>query len=129
MNKTYSLLGAIAICFGIVIGAFGAHGLKESLNISELASFEVGVRYQIYHGLAMLILGINAKKVGLNSYCIWGFSIGTILFSFSIYLLSADRALGVDLSFIGPITPIGGGTLILSWFYLIVQIAKSKGNS
>ena len=129
MNKTYSLLGAIAICSGIVIGAFGAHGLKEILNISELASFEVGVRYQIYHGLTMLILGINTKKIGLNSYCIWGFSIGTILFSFSIYLLSADRALGVDLSFIGPITPIGGGILILSWFYLIVQIAKSKGNS
>ena len=129
MNKTYSLLGAITICSGIVIGAFGVHGLKESLNISELASFEVGVRYQIYHGLTMLILGINTKKVGLNSYCMWGFSIGTILFSFSIYLLSVDRALSVDLSFIGPITPIGGGVLIISWFYLIVQIAKSKGNS
>ena len=129
MNKTYSLLGAILICFGIVIGAFGAHGLKEILNSSELASFEVGVRYQIYHGLAMLILGLNTKKIGLDSYCIWGFSIGTILFSFSIYLLSADRALGLDLSFIGPITPIGGGILIVSWFYLIVQIAKSKGNT
>ena len=129
MNKTYSLLGAILICFGIVIGAFGAHGLKEILNISELASFEVGVRYQIYHGFAMMILGLNAKKIALNSYCMWGFSIGTILFSFSVYLLSTDRALGVDLSFIGPITPIGGLILIVSWCYLIVQIAKSESNT
>lgn len=126
MNKTYAILGAILICLGIVLGAFGAHGLKDILTLDEISSFEVGVRYQLYHGIIMLMLGLNGKQIPLNSYYLFGFIIGTILFSFSIYALCADRAMNIDLSIIGPITPIGGGILILTWIYLIINIARSK---
>tara|TARA_B100000524_G_scaffold99979_1_gene47945 strand:- start:11783 stop:12172 length:390 start_codon:yes stop_codon:yes gene_type:complete len=129
MNKTYAILGAILICLGIILGALGAHSLKDILTLDELSSFEVGVRYQMYHGIIMLVLGLNAKEISLNSYYLFGFTLGTILFSFSIYSLCADRAIGIDLSFLGPITPIGGGVLILTWVYLIIQIAKSKNKN
>ena len=129
MNKTYAILGAILICLGIILGAFGAHSLKDILTLDELNSFEVGVRYQMYHGIAMLILGLNAKQISLNLNYFLGFTIGTILFSFSIYALCADRAIGIDLSFLGPVTPIGGGILILTWIYLIIQISKAKTNN
>ena len=129
MNKTYAILGAILICLGIILGALGAHSLKNILTLDELSSFEVGVRYQMYHGIIMLVLGLNAKEISLNSYYLFGFTLGTILFSFSIYWLCADRAIGIDLSFLGPITPIGGGVLILTWVYLIIQIAKSKNKN
>ena len=126
MNKTFTLVGAIFICFGILTGAFGAHGLRDALTLEELDSFEVGVRYQMYHGIAMLILGLNAKKITLNSFILWGFTLGTILFSLSIYFLSTDRAIGIDLTFLGPMTPIGGAVLIITWIYIINQIARSN---
>ena len=126
MDKTYTILGAIFICVSIILGAFGTHGLKNILTLSEMGSFEVGVRYQIYHGVVLLILGLNAKKISLNSFIIGGFSIGIFLFSGSIYLLSMDRAIGIDCSFLGPVTPVGGGTLITTWILLIIQIARSN---
>lgn len=129
MNKTYVILGAILICFGIVLGAFGAHGLKDILMLDELSSFAVGVRYQMYHGIIMLILGLNTKQISLNSYYLFGFTLGTTLFSFSIYALCMDRVMGINLSFLGPITPIGGGILISTWIYLIIQIAKTKNKN
>ena len=126
MDKTYTILGAIFICVSIILGAFGTHVLKNILTLSEMGSFEVGVRYQIYHGIVLLILGLNAKKISLKSFIIGGFSTGIILFSGSIYLLSIDRAIGVDCSFLGPVTPFGGGTLITTWIFLIIQIARSN---
>ena len=126
MDKTYTIFGAIFICASIILGAFGAHGLKNILTFSEMGSFEVGVRYQIYHGIVLLILGLNAKRISLNPFIIGGFSIGILLFSGSIYLLSMDRAIGIDCSFLGPVTPIGGGTLITTWIFLIIQIARSN---
>ena len=126
MDKTYTILGAIFICVSIILGAFGTHGLKNILTLSEMGSFEVGVRYQIYHGIVLLILGLNAKRISLNSFIIGGFSIGIFLFSGSIYLLSMDRAIGIDCSFLEPVTPIGGGTLITTWIFLIIQIARSN---
>ena len=129
MNKTYVILGAILICFGIVLGAFGAHGLKDILMLDELSSFAVGVRYQMYHGIIMLILGLNTKQISLNAYYLFGFTLGTTLFSFSIYALCMDRVMGINLSFLGPITPIGGGILISTWIYLIIQIAKTKNKN
>ena len=129
MDKMYAILGAFFICLGIILGAFGAHGLKDIFTIDELSSFEVGVRYQMYHGIIMLILGLNAKQISLNSYYLLGFTLGTVLFSCSIYALCSDRAIGIDLSFLGPVTPIGGGVLILTWIYLIIQIVKAKNKN
>ncbi len=115
ITATAAFLGALTIA----IGAFGAHGLKNLVDASSVASFETGVRYQMYHVLALLILGFavtlpkKTKKVVFFS-----FLIGIVLFSFSIYLLALDEAMGVNLSFLGPVTPIGGLVLIFGWLRL-----------
>ena len=126
MNKTYIATGATFICLGIVLGAFGAHSLKTILNPSELLSFEVGVRYQMYQGLALLAIGLNNNIELKNKLQYRGFTLGTLLFSGSIYFLAIDRVLGMKLSWFGPITPIGGAILIVTWIYFIYRIIKRK---
>ena len=126
MNKTYIITGATFIFLGIVLGAFGAHSLKTILNPSELLSFEVGVRYQMYQGLALLAIGLNNNVELKNKLQYRGFTLGTLLFSGSIYFLAIDRVLGMKLSWFGPITPIGGAILIVTWIYFIYRILKRK---
>ena len=126
MNKTYIITGATFIFLGIVLGAFGAHSLKTILNPSELLSFEVGVRYQMYQGLALLAIGLNNNVELKNKLQYRGFTLGTLLFSGSIYFLAIDRVLGMKLSWFGPITPIGGAILIVTWIYFIYRIIKRK---
>jgi len=126
MNKTYIATGATFICLGIVLGAFGAHSLKVILNPGELLSFEVGVRYQMYQGLALLALGLNNNEGLKNKFQYRGFTLGTLLFSGSIYFLAIDRVLGIKLSWLGPITPIGGAILIVTWIYFIYRVLKRK---
>lgn len=127
MNKTSVINGVVFIVLAIILGAFGAHALKEKLDPEQLSSFEVGVRYQMYHGLALLALGLAADKLKFslkvfNTLVL----IGTIGFSVSIYLLSIKDIIGADLSFLGPITPIGGSILIVSWVILLVKIFRSS---
>lgn len=126
MNKTSVITGVFFIVLAIILGAFGAHALKEKLDPEQLSSFEVGVRYQMYHGLALLALGLAADKFkfSLKVFNVL-ILIGTISFSFSIYLLSIKDIIGADLSFLGPITPIGGSVLIVSWMILLVKIFRS----
>ncbi|MDA9986850.1 DUF423 domain-containing protein [Crocinitomicaceae bacterium] len=125
MNKKYVITGAIFICLGIILGAFGAHALKKSLGFDEINSFEVGVRYQIYHGFALVVMGLAANIIELNNKYFNGFLFGTILFSCSIYALVLDAILKLDFSFIGPITPVGGAILIATWFYFIFKTIRS----
>lgn len=115
------------IATGIVLGAFGAHALKEVLTEAKLTSFETGVRYQIYHGLAILLLGFNASRLekGIR-VSVWLLLSGVILFSGSIYFLSIESILGMSLGFLGPVTPIGGTLMIAGWVVLIVGVANSK---
>ncbi|MEJ6505302.1 MAG: DUF423 domain-containing protein [Crocinitomicaceae bacterium] len=126
MNKTYIITGATFICLAIVLGAFGAHSLKTLLNPSEVLSFEVGVRYQMYQGIALLALGLNNNESLKNKLQYRGFTLGTLLFSGSIYFLSIDRAIGMKLSWFGPLTPVGGAILIVTWIYFIYRILKRK---
>ena len=63
MNKQIAIVSVLLIALGIILGAFGAHGLKQVVSPEKVASFEVGVRYQIYHGIALLILSLNASKI------------------------------------------------------------------
>ena len=109
----------------VALGALGAHALKEILTENQLHSFETGVRYQFFHALAILFLALNTEKFNpkLNR-SLYLMTTGICCFSFSIYLLSLQGFLGFPLSFLGPITPIGGILLISEWIMLFFSIKK-----
>ncbi|MAN59821.1 MAG: hypothetical protein CMC08_08310 [Flavobacteriaceae bacterium] len=111
----------------IAIGAFGAHGLKQLVPSEEVASFETGVRYQMYHVLALFVIGL-ARPIGHDTK-VWVFRIfllAIVLFSGSIYLLALRSVLPIDVGFLGPITPIGGLLFIVGWLKLGYEIRKLK---
>ena len=127
MNKQMAIVSVLLIALGIILGAFGAHGLKQVVSPEKVASFEVGVRYQIYHGIALLILSLNASKIEGTLKVFLAFILGGILFfSGSIYLLALNDLLGADLSFLGPLTPVGGVLMIAGWGVLVRQLLKMK---
>ena len=116
---------AIAAFFGlmaVILGAFGAHGLKGVLSAEQLNSFETGVKYQMYHAIFLLFLslhsGLTQRAKSIIFYLI---VIGTVIFSGSIYLLSTREATGIDIRPFGFITPIGGLLLILGWGILLAS--------
>lgn len=111
----------------IVLGAFGAHALKKVLTIDQLATFETGVKYQMYHALFLLFLGLNSHLSNKIKKIILGLTIsGVIFFSGSIYLLATDSLNALNFKVIGFITPIGGLLLILAWSILMVHFLKKK---
>jgi uncharacterized membrane protein YgdD (TMEM256/DUF423 family) len=127
MNKNVLVIAICFIVVAIILGAFGAHGLKEHVTSEKLASFETGVKYQMYHGLALLVIGLNADKLAFSLTSVTGFIIlGTLLFSVSIYFLAIQEMLGMSLKFLGPITPIGGGLLIIGWVIFLVKIIRLR---
>ena len=110
----------------VILGAFGSHLLKDLLSETELSSFKTGIRYQMFHGLAILILSLNSNKFTSKlKTSLLLMSIGTVLFSFSIYFLSIDDLLSFSMKFLGPITPIGGTILITSWIYLLLNVKNN----
>jgi uncharacterized membrane protein YgdD (TMEM256/DUF423 family) len=126
MNRSITITGIVIIVVAIILGAFGAHALKERLEPEQLASFETGVRYAMYHGLAFLVLGLSADRLPKLT---WVFRLlfgGVILFSGSIFLLSLQSIMGVEMKFLGPITPIGGLLLIVGWMILLVKLTSKK---
>ena len=126
MTTENSIKIAILFCLSaVILGAFGAHSLKEVLSESQLSSFQTGVRYQFFHGLTILILSLNMNYFTKRlSRIIKIMSAGIILFSFSIYLLNIQYLIGFSMSYLGPITPIGGLLLITSWIALFFSIKK-----
>lgn len=112
---TASIFGLLSIIFG----AFGAHALKKILSEEQLHSFEVGVKYQMYHAIVLLILGLNYAFTTPAIY--WCFTLGTVLFSFSIYGLVLSDAKGKKLRFLGPVTPLGGLLLVIGWLLLLIN--------
>ncbi len=127
MNKQIAIVSVLLIALGIILGAFGAHGLKQVVSPEKVASFEVGVRYQIYHGIALLILSLNASKIEGTLKVFLALILGGILFfSGSIYLLALNDLFGADLSFLGPLTPVGGVLMIAGWGVLVRQLLKMK---
>ena len=118
-----SILGGLAVLFG----AFGAHALKKILNDEQLKSFETGVKYQMYHALVLLIIGFNFKlETTSEKYMVYSFIIGILLFSFSIYGLVISSAKNKKLTFLGPITPLGGLFLIIGWLLLFVSVLNTS---
>ena len=129
MNKTVFVTGIFFGFTAIVLGAFGAHGLKEVLTESQLDTFETGVKYQMYHALFLLIvsqLKMISQKFQKTIYFLT--VLGVILFSFSIYFLATNELTGFDFKSIGFITPIGGLLLISAWALLGFGVLKHKSN-
>ncbi len=125
MDKRIVISGLVLLILAIILGAYGAHGLKKNLTIEHLNSFEVGIRYQFYQAITLLTIGLNADKFkfSLNRFLLYSI-IGIILFSGSIYFLSIASIFNLNKSLIGPITPIGGLFLIINWSILVYKIIK-----
>jgi uncharacterized membrane protein YgdD (TMEM256/DUF423 family) len=125
MNKRIVISGLVLFILAIILGAFGAHGLKNHLTIEQLSSYEVGIEYQFYQAIALISIGLNADKFkfALNRFLLFAL-IGILFFSGSIYLLSIASILNWNKSLIGPITPIGGLFLIINWSNLVYKIVK-----
>ena len=117
------VLGGLAVVFG----AFGAHALKKILDNEQLKSFETGVKYQMYHAIVLLFVGFNFNLESvLEKYIVYSFIIGMLLFSFSIYGLVISSAKNKKLTFLGPVTPIGGLFLIIGWVLLSISILNTN---
>ncbi|MFC5048043.1 DUF423 domain-containing protein [Aquimarina hainanensis] len=127
MNKAILITGVVAGMLAVILGAFGAHGLKKIVDLAAVDSFNTGVRYQMYHAIVLLVLGSMSKIEEQRKKSIFYlFTMGMVLFSGSIYLLVVDQSLGIDLSGIGFVTPIGGSLLIVGWFLFLRAIIKIK---
>lgn len=126
--KTFTLvIGAVYGLLSVILGAFGAHALKKVISAEKLTSFETGVRYQMYSALFLLIVGYILKFESPSEKWISILMIaGTFIFSFSIYLLSMSEAWNMNFKFLGPITPIGGLMMIISWAMLIFYFLKNR---
>ncbi|HMJ47936.1 MAG TPA: DUF423 domain-containing protein [Ferruginibacter sp.] len=121
--RTASLLGALSV----ILGAFGAHVMKDMVSERAVSTFETAVRYQFYHVFALLITAILYKNYRLQTMRLagWFFISGIILFSGSLYVLTFIQAAvmpGYD--WIGVITPIGGAVLIGGWIFLFISFIK-----
>lgn len=116
MQRKFLLSGCICAFLAVAFGAFGAHSLKDRLTEDMLAIFQTGVQYQMYHGLALILVAILSKLMPENKSLKrsgWLFLIGIIVFSGSLYVLSLS---GVKI--LGAVTPIGGVAFLLGWFML-----------
>ncbi len=115
-------LGMIAV----VLGALGSHTLKEVLTPEQLESFTIGVRYQMTHVLLLMVVLLTSYfEEGIKQTSFWLTIVGILLFSGSIYLLNLQQLLGMKLSFLGPVTPIGGLFLITNWGFLAIKALKN----
>jgi uncharacterized membrane protein YgdD (TMEM256/DUF423 family) len=130
MRRTFLISGAIFGGLAVILGAFGAHGLQQATNDEKiLHGFQTGVQYQMYHALALLAVAILYEKIPLKIIKWAGrfFIIGIILFSGSLYLLTALKIYESNLTnLVGPITPIGGVFFIIGWLALFLGVLKKK---
>ena len=116
MGTQFFLLGAISAGLGVALGAFGAHALRARLTPEMLAVFETGVRYQMYHACAILIVALAAARFDgwLIRAAGWSFAGGIVLFSGSLYVLALSR-----ITLFGAVTPIGGLLFLGGWACLV----------
>ncbi|MFT5281422.1 MAG: uncharacterized membrane protein YgdD (TMEM256/DUF423 family) [Yoonia sp.] len=122
--KTWLVIGALLCMFSVIIGAFAAHGLKSLLSEYQLDIVQTGARYQMYHGLAMLICSIMCISSGqchsLFKKTNIAFLMGSVLFSGSLYLLALTQ-----IKTFAFLTPVGGLFLIIGWCLFILALLKS----
>ena len=130
MHKKFLILAAIFGALAVALGAFGAHSLEKITTDEKLLhGFQTGVQYQMYHALALFVVGIVFEKfpdrlVKWSGNC---FMTGIILFSGSLYLLTLLKVQENNaVKFVGPITPLGGIFFIAGWLFLLVGLVKKK---
>jgi uncharacterized membrane protein YgdD (TMEM256/DUF423 family) len=109
MHKTLIKTAALLAAMAVLLGAFGAHKLKEFASVATLATYETAVRYQFYHVFALLLTGILYKEYPFKQVITAG----------KLFIIGIDR-----LKWIGAITPIGGVILIIGWVLLAIGIKK-----
>jgi uncharacterized membrane protein YgdD (TMEM256/DUF423 family) len=127
MNKAILITTSILGVLSVILGAFGAHALKELLNTESLQTFETGVRYQMYHALLLLFVGSTSLVSEKSKKAIFYLVLmGVIFFSGSIYLLATNSLTIFNFKTIGFVTPIGGLFLIISWILLFINFVKIK---
>lgn len=123
MDRTFAALGALSAAIAVAAGAFGAHALKGHLAPDELAIFETGARYQMYHALALLAVAWAASRWpgGAMSAAGWLFVLGTLLFSGSLYALALS-----GVRWLGAVTPLGGLAFLAGWVCLAVGAWRGR---
>ncbi len=129
MNNKLLITGSVLGIFGIILGAFAAHGLEKLVDTDAIKSFETGVRYQMYHAFLLLILG-STSFLSLKSKKIIFYLVlfGLIFFSGSIYGLATNTLLNFDFKTIAWITPVGGLLLIVAWTVMLIGIIRSQND-
>lgn len=126
MQKQFVFLSGLFLMLSIVLGAMGAHALKELLAPEQFDSFEVAVRYQGFLSMGILILALNADRFSFPlGKILGGMMIGMLLFCVSIYILVAFKSMHWPTTFVGPITPIGGTVTIVSWILFLYRLIKN----
>jgi uncharacterized membrane protein YgdD (TMEM256/DUF423 family) len=128
MNKRIIIIASIFGMLAVGLGAFGAHGLRGLVSQEQLDTWHIAVQYQFYHTFALLFLATFSRfrSRAINAAS-WFFTFGILLFSGSLYIIAAKDLLNItQLSFIGPITPLGGVLFILGWISLLLATLKNK---
>lgn len=122
MKRSFFLVATLSAALAVALGALGAHLLQQWLPPEKINTFEIGVRYQFYHSIALLAVSLYSRYLNKKMLQIagWLFVLGIIFFSGSLYLLACSGIMGLDSirSILGPMTPIGGVFFILGWMVL-----------
>ena len=129
MRRSFLIVGVLLAGLAVVFGAFGAHGLKKLVDEQAIEVFKTGVQYQFYHSLALILTAILSEKLKGREIRLAGnlFIAGIILFSGSLYAITAFKALQSDVpGFIGPVTPLGGLLFITGWIFLLTAVIRTK---
>ena len=129
MHKGYLKTGSVLAALAVIFGAFAAHAIKSRVSADTLMVFETGVRYQMYHSLAIVITGILYKEFPFKTLLYAGrlFIAGIFLFSTSLYLLTYLKAINnTSLLWLGAITPFGGVCFILGWGFLFKSFFNNE---
>jgi len=119
--RSILIVAALSLALAVIIGAFGAHGLKTRLSPDMMQVFKTGVEYQFYHSLGLLLVGILAAQMpsSLINLSALFLGLGIVIFSGSLYVLAVT-----GIKWIGAITPIGGLSFIAGWILLVVGVLK-----
>lgn len=122
MDRLFIRVGAVAGFVGVALGAFGAHALRARLSADHLAVFETGVRYQLVHALALVLVGVlmTHRPSRLTTAAGWCFTVGIVLFSGSLYVLSLTGTTAV-----GIVTPFGGLCFLTGWACLALAEGRA----
>jgi uncharacterized membrane protein YgdD (TMEM256/DUF423 family) len=121
--KIFLILGGINAVLVVLLGAFGAHGLKARMTAEMLAVYQTGVHYHLFHALGLIVVGLVATQISDSAYLRWSgwlMLAGIVLFSGSLYVLSVS-----GLRWLGMVTPFGGISFIVAWILFVVAIVKS----